>query len=183
MIQNGDWQRWKKWTGISLAFLLFVDLALASFLWAAAREGPQAMRARRDHLAAQAKLLRADVDRGEKVRASLPQAGRDCEAFYHQTFLDASTGYSQIEGDLSAIASKAGVRTSGITFKQKEIKDRGVVEISIGTSVEADYPAVIQFINGLERSKNFYLLDGLHLASATAGAIRLQLELHTYFRI
>lgn len=183
MIRNGDWQRWKKWTGIALAVLLAADLALASFLWAAAREGPQALRARRDRLAAQAKLLQADVDRGEKVRASLPQAGRDCETFYHQAFLDASSGYSQIEADLSTIASKAGVKTSGFTFKQKEIKDRGVTEISISTNLEADYPAVIQFINGLERSKNFYLLDGLQLASATAGGIRLELQLHTYLRI
>jgi hypothetical protein len=181
MISNGH--RWKRWTGIALAALLAVDLALASFLWQASREGPEVMRVRRDHLAAQAKLLRADVDRGDRVRASLPQAGKDCDSFYHQTFLDASTGYSRIAADLGGIASRAGVRTSGFAFKQKEIKDRGVTEISIGTSVEADYPAVIQFINGLERSKNFYLLDGLHLTAATAGGIRLQLELHTYFRI
>lgn len=183
MTLNGNWRSWKKWTGIALAGLLAVDLALLSFLWQASREGPQAMRARRDRLAVQAKLLRADVDRGEKVRASLPQAGKDCDTFYHQAFLDASTGYSQIEADLGAIASKAGVRTSGFSFKQKEIKDRGVTEIGISTNVEADYPAVIQFINGLERSKNFYLLDGLQLASATAGGIRLELELHSYFRM
>jgi hypothetical protein len=183
MTLNGNSRSWKKWTGIALAGLLAVDLALASFLWQAAREGPQAMRTRRDRLAIQSKLLRADVDRGEKVRASLPQAGKDCDSFYHQAFLDASTGYSQIEADLGAIASKAGVRTSGFTFKQKEVKDRGVTEIGISTNVEADYPAVIQFINGLERSKNFYLLDGLRLASATAGGIRLELGLHTYFRM
>jgi hypothetical protein len=62
------------------------------------------------------------------------------------------------------------------------VKGRGVTEISIGTSVEADYPAVIQFINGLERSKYFYLLDDLQLGSASSGAIRLQIGLHTYFR-
>ena len=49
-------------------------------------------------------------------------------------------------------------------------------------SSEADYPAVIQFINGLERSKYFYLLDDLQLGSASSGAIRLQIGLHTYFR-
>lgn len=182
MNRNGDWQHWKKRTAIALAILLAADVALAGFLWAAARQGPQAMRARRDRLAAQAKLLRADVDRGEKVRASLPQAGEDCDAFYHRAFLDSSTGYSQVVADLSAIASKAGVRTSGLTFKQQAIKDRGVTEVSISTNVEADYPAVIQFINGLERSKNFYLLDDLKLAAATAGGIRLELELHTFFR-
>ena len=140
------------------------------------------MRAERDRVAIQAKLLRADVDRGDKIRASLPQAGKDCDTFYRESFLDGPSGYSQVETDLGAIASQAGVKTSGFTFKQKEIPDRGVTEVSITTGLEADYPAVIKFINGLERSKNFYLLDGLHLAKADTGGIRLELELHTYFR-
>jgi len=166
----------------ALAVLVAADLALVFFLWQDMRNAPEAMRAQRDRLAIQAKLLRADVERGEKIRASLPQSGRDCETFYDESFLSAPQGYSGIESDLGTIASKAGVKTSGFAFKEKEIKDRGVVEISISTSVDADYPSIIQFINGLEQSKNFYLLDGLQLASASPGAIRLGLELHTYFR-
>lgn len=182
MTVNVDWRNWKLWTGVALALVLGLDLALGFVLWQNSSQGPQAMRAERDRLAIRAKLLRADVDRGEKIRASLPQAGKDCETFYRESLLDAASGYSRIASDLGAIASHSGVRTSGFSFKQKEIKERGVTEISIDTAVEADYPAVIQFINGVERSKNFYLLDGLHLASATTGGIRLQLELHTYFR-
>ena len=102
---------------------------------------PSELRAERDRLATQAKLLKADVARGEKIRASLPQVGKDCDSFYQQSFLDPITGYSDIETDLDAIAAKANVKTTGFTFKQKEVKDRGVTEISIGTSVDADYPA------------------------------------------
>ncbi|MGD1210960.1 MAG: GspMb/PilO family protein [Candidatus Acidiferrales bacterium] len=182
MTINGAWQTWKKWIGAALVLLLVADLALAFFLWETSRQGPEALRAQRDRLAIQAKLLRADIQRGEKIRASLPRVGMDCDAFYNGSFLNAATGYSQIESDLGAIASKAGVKTPGFSFRQKDVKDRGVTEISISTSVDADYPAVIQFINGLERSKNFYLVDDLRLGSATAGAIRLEIQLHTYFR-
>ena len=181
-VTNGGAGNWKQLTWIALGLLLVADLALAGFLWATAREGPQAMRARRDRLALQAKLLRADVQRGEKIRTELPQAGKDCDAFYHEAFLDSANGYSQVEADLSAIASKSGVKTSELSFKPKEIKDRGVTEVSITTSVEADYPAVLRFISGLERSKDFYLLDSLQLTSATSGSIKLGLQLHTYFR-
>ncbi len=138
--------------------------------------------AQKQRLSAEGKLLQADVARGEAIRASLPQARKDSDAFYKESFLDGSSGYSQIETDLGDIAAKAGVKTSGFTFKQTEVTGRGVTEIAISTSLTADYPAIIQFINGLERSKNFYLLDGLQLTSASAGAIQLQLSLHTYFR-
>jgi Type II secretion system (T2SS), protein M subtype b len=182
MIADRAWKSWKLWTAAALALLLVADLALVIFLWRNSQQDAGEMRADRDRMAIQAKLLRADVERGEKIRASLPQAGAECDAFYRESFLDAATGYSQIEKDLGAIATDAGVRTSGFTFKQTPVKDRGVTEISITTGVDADYPAIIKFINGLERSKNFYLLDRLELATASATGIRLELELHAFFR-
>jgi hypothetical protein len=182
MILKPSWQSWKTWVGVALGLVLALDLALAGYLWHASSEQPLALRAQRDALALQAKKLRADVDRGSKIRALLPQAGKDCDAFYQQSFLDSATGYSRIEADLGEIASKSGVKVSGYTFKQKDVKDRGVTEIQMTLNLDAEYPAIIQFINGLERSKNFYLLDGLRLTSASTGGIRLDLDLHTFFR-
>jgi hypothetical protein len=179
---NGNWHNWKRSIGLALALLLLADVALGVYLWNGSRQGPDALSAERNALALQAKLLRADLRRGETIRASLPQVGGDCDKFYHESFLNSKTGYSDIESDLGAIAQKADVKTPALSFQQKAIEGRGVTEISIKTAVDADYPSVIRFINGLERSKNFYLVDGLHLASASPGTIRLEIEMHTYFR-
>ncbi len=173
---------WKVLMIATLAVVLGADLGLGIFLWQSSREDAASLRADHSRMILQAKLLRADVQRGEKIRASLPQIGRDCDAFYGQSFLPSSTGYSEIETDLDKIAADAGVRSSGFSFKQSPVKDRGVTQIDISTSVDADYASIIRFVNGIERSKNFYLLDGLHLAGATASTIRLEIELHTYFR-
>ena len=54
--------------------------------------------------------------------------------------------------------------------------------VTVLDSVDGDYPAIIQFINGLERSKYFYLLNNLQLDTSNLGGIRLRLELRTYFR-
>lgn len=179
---NSSWRTWKIAIGVALGVLLLADAALIFILWQAAREGPQSMRGQRDRLATQAKLLKADVERGEKIRASLPQIGKDCDAFYHGNFIAASNGYSAIEADLGELTGKAGLRSGGFVFKQKEVKIHGVTEISITTSVSGDYPAIIRFINDLEHSKNFYLLDKLRLDSAATGGIHLSLDLRTYFR-
>lgn len=176
------WRGLKRWIQVGVGLILLADVALVVALWQTTREDRGDMTAQRSRLVAEAKLLRADVARGERIRASLPQAGKECDAFYRQSFLDATTGYSQVEADLDSIAQKAGVKTTGFAFKQKDVKERGVTQISITTNVAADYPQIIQFINGLERSKNFYLLDNLQLGSAAPGAIRLQLALHTFFR-
>jgi hypothetical protein len=179
---NSIHHAWKKLIGVALGLLLTADVVLAIFLWQTSRQGPAEMRAESQRLVTESRLLKADISRGERIRASLPQVGKDCDAFYQQSFLDPVTGYSDIETDLDSIAVKAGVKTTGFSFKQKDVKDRGVTQISITTNVDAPYPAIIEFMNGLERSKYFYLLDEVQMNSAETGGIRLQIGLHTFFR-
>jgi Tfp pilus assembly protein PilO len=181
-MKKGSFNTGKKLIVLALGILLAMDAGLLYVRWQGAHEAPMEMRAQRDRLQAQAKLLHADVQRGEKIRASLPQVGKDCDSFYHESFLDPNFGYSEIESDLGSIAQKAGLKTSAITFKQTALKDHGVTEIGISTSVEGNYISILQFISGLEQSKTFYLLNDLRLDSGNTGAIRLRLELQTYFR-
>jgi len=176
------WPAWKKGIAAALLLLVAADLILVFFVWQIGRQGPLQMRLQRARLTEQAALLRADVARGQRIRAELPEAGRQCDRFYDQAFFDSTTGYSQIETDLGDISKDAGVQTSGLKFDQKEVRGRGVTEIQVSTKVTSDYPSLIRFINGLERSKDFYLLDGLTLHATNGGQVDLEIKLHTYFR-
>jgi hypothetical protein len=182
MSKNPPNAAWKKWVAAGLGILVLADVALAVFLWQSGEQGERSMRAERDHLVITSKLLRADVLRAQKIRAALPQVGKDCTTFYDNTFPNASIGYSSVESDLDSIATHAGLSAAGVSFKPTELKDRGVTEMEITTQVNGDYASIIRFINGLEVSKNFYLLNELSLDSASTGGIRLQLKLHTFFR-
>jgi hypothetical protein len=179
---NPSWRRWKTVISITLGVLVALDLALIFALWQSSREAAETLRSQRDRLSLQAKQLKADVERGQKIQASLPQIGKDCDSFFHADFLDAATGYSAIVADLGQLIEKSGLKTSGLTFQQKEQKVHGVVEVGIKAAVQGDYLSLIRFINDLEHSKNFYLLDNLHLDSGNQGGIRLSLDLRTYFR-
>jgi hypothetical protein len=55
--------------------------------------------------------------------------------------------------------------------------------VDILAVVDGDYPSVVRFINDLEHSDTFYVLDGLSLASSgSGGQLKLNLQLRTYFR-
>jgi Tfp pilus assembly protein PilO len=180
---NGTRKFWKHWIGGALALLLLLDVILVFILWQSAQAGPQAMRQERVRLQTEARLLKADIDRAKAIQQRMPDVGKECDRFYQEDLLPASAGYSALVADLGEIASKAGLRTSGLSFKQRDLKERGVTEVDIEASVEGDYPAIIHFINGLERSKNFYLMNDLGLDSQSTGGIRLKLGLRTYFRV
>lgn len=173
---------WRSLVMGAVGAIVLVDLILLIFLWQLNASDPAALMRQRVDLEAQAKLLKADVARGQQIRKNLPGIGGEADHFYRDQLAPAAQGYSSIVGDLSEIATKAGLRTAGTSFRDKKLEGRGVTEVDIDEIVEGDYASVLHFIEGLERSKNFYLLTDLGLEPQTAGGLRLRLELRTYFR-
>ena len=166
---------------IALGIVLLLDLALLGLRFRT-RMSPQEQHLEIEKLNTAVKLLDADVRRAIEIRHRLPEVQRSGDQFFTEQLRETASGYSAIEDDLGSLAQKAGLRTDRIVYRQREISSRGVVEVEVATAVEGDYPSVVNFINGLERSNNFYLLDSLTLASSTGGSLRLNLQLRTYFR-
>jgi Tfp pilus assembly protein PilO len=126
--------------------------------------------------------MSADVRRATAIRAQLPDVEKDCDAFFSNTLLVASSGYSTIVADLGKIATDARLPPGGIGFKQKPADKQGIVEVEVSAVVEGDYSSLVKFVNGLERSKNLYLLDSMALNSGHERGARLSLVIRTYFR-
>jgi len=185
---NQPWSVLKKWITGAIVALFLLDFALVYISFQSSPEAVAAMRDQRDRLETQYKKLKGDVERGDRIKAAVSQGQKEYDSFYKTTFLSSQDGYSSIAADLTQLASKAGLRTVGIQFEQKEVKGRGVTDVGITESVEGNYSSIVQFVNGLERSKYFYLLKDLKLDLANGGQgvnngmLRLHLELHTYFR-
>jgi Type II secretion system (T2SS), protein M subtype b len=174
---------WKIAVMAAVGLFLVVDLGLAVLLWELQQSDPAGLRAQNLSLQTKAKLLRADIERCQKIQKNMPAVGKEADAFYQDEIPKVGKGYSGIVADLGDIAVKAGMTTSATGFHEAQVKNRGVTEIGIADSVEGNYNSVLQFITGLERSKNFYLLDGLSMDRAESGHLHLTLELRTYFRI
>jgi Tfp pilus assembly protein PilO len=168
-----------------LALLVLADVALATYSWKLSSAG----RTPQQELALQTKqleVLRADIKRGESIRQLTPAIQKDCDRFEH-SLLPVTSGYSAVSAELDAIARKAGARIEDRSFKQKEIPNRGMQEVSIDITVNGEYTGVVHFLNGLQRSENLYAVDGLALAgdSQNQGAnapIRVTVHMKTYFR-
>jgi Tfp pilus assembly protein PilO len=173
---------WKRAVLAGLAALVLVDLGLGILLWQLRQTDPTDLSRQRTELQIKAKLLKADVARGEAIKKEMPKVGEQAKDFYEQQLPQATAGYSSLVADLGEIANKSGLRTSSTAFQDHELKDRGVTEIQIQETVEGDYASVLKYIEGLERSKNFYLLSDLGLDSSETGTLHLKLLLKTYFR-
>lgn len=166
---------------IIIGLILLADIGLIFVNWqlASAQGNPtdelRALRIRRD-------LMTADIRRAEAIRASLPGVQTETASFMEKDLRPTGAWSSTITDDLGALAKESGVLIATTHFRQKAIDKRGVDEISISVTMQGAYPSLVSFINALERSKNFYLLDSLTLDTGSEGVLKLNLELRTYFR-
>jgi hypothetical protein len=167
----------------AIGALLVMDLVLVGLNWRLSST-PRTPRNEMVLLRRQHALLAADVARAEQIRKNMPATDHECDTFFTQNLRPAGSGYSSLVSDLGAVAREAGLSTENITFRQHTADKRGVVEVEIGEVVNGDYQSVVRFINGLEHSGNFYVLEGLALAAGSAGdmKLKLNLQLRTYFR-
>src|SRR5205085_6904841 len=96
-------------------------------------------------------------------------------------------GYSAAPDQITAMEKSSGIPKASPVFRPKELPGRNIVEVELDVTVNGDYKAVVEFLNGLQRSHNFYIIDGLTLGSEqtgqnVAGALRVVLHLRSYFK-
>lgn len=167
----------------TLGVVLLLDLILAIVNWRLAT-APQTPRQELGRLLFQEKTLDADIKRAKMIRENVPKNLREFDEFV-KSFPAKTAGYSDLLGGLGNLAKKAGLQTENVAFKEQDISGRGLTEVDVTATVNGDYPSVVRFINGLQRSEKFYILDDLTLATAAqspTGPLRVNLHLKTYFR-
>jgi type IV pilus assembly protein PilO len=179
-----DFKLKKRLILLLLVLLIATDVALGVYTWnlASAQSAQQELTL----LTRNRELLKKDIQRAQEIRSHIPAIQKDCDAFEHSLFPE-STGYSTVSAELSALAAKSGLRLESRTFNPKVVKGRdNLTELTIDAQVTGDYRGVVRFLNALQRSANFYAVEGLSARSAAQaqGARALQVSMHikTYFR-
>src|SRR3954468_24849673 len=114
--------------------ILAADLVLAAVNWKIAT-GPRDPEQELHALRQQRALLAADVARGKKIRAELPEIDRAGTQFFQDEILPAQSGYSALSADFGDLARMAGVRTGNITYRESLPDKRGVIQLEMTATV------------------------------------------------
>jgi type IV pilus assembly protein PilO len=112
----------------------------------------------------------------------LKQATVDSDKFYVQRL---PYSYSEVAGELGALAAKDKVKLTREQYSQAPVLEDGIaplMEVRIDASLTGDYRPLVQFVNGLERDKMFFLIRGVALVGEQSGSVGVRLALTTYLR-
>jgi type IV pilus assembly protein PilO len=127
-------------------------------------------------------LLKKDIQRAQEIRGRIPAIQKDCDAF-EQSLIPESAGYSTVTAELGSLAAKSGLQLNSRSFNPKAVKGRDLTELGIDAQVTGDYRGVVRFLNELQRSPNFYAVEGLSAHSGgQRGPLGVSVHIKTYFR-
>lgn len=105
----------------------------------------------------------------------------DADAFYADRLPYA---YSQVLSELGRLTQKSNVRLANVQYAQQPVLSgaNALTELHMDASVSGDYRPIVEFINGLERDKMFFLVNGINLSGQQTGMVNLRIHLITYLR-
>lgn len=167
----------RKWMP-ALIGLIVLDLACVGYLLSPAGRSRQARQREYYELRAQLTAKRQEVLPTRGMDQKLKQASQDIVTFDDQRF---PAQYSAVAEELGKLAADTGVHFAGLRYDEKNATIEGLRKLNIEITLSGDYLQEVKFINGLERDKMFFLIDGVNLAEQQ-GVVRLQLKLETYLR-
>ncbi len=106
----------------------------------------------------------------------------DADAFYADRLPYA---YSQVLSELGHLTQKSNVRLANVQYAPAPVLAgaNALTELHMDASVSGDYRPIVEFINGLERDRMFFLVNGINLSGQQTGMVNLRIRLTTYLRV
>lgn len=167
---------------ITVLGFLFLDAVLLALLFhrpghtlPQQQQELERVRARRD-------AAQSAVTRMRELRSKMQGALQAGQEFAQGNFRARRRGFSAILADLEQQASENRLKPNGVTYRlNEETLQPGWTKVEVTLTVEGDYADLIRFINHLEQSDVFWIIDSLSVTSGMGKALRMSLQMGTYF--
>ena len=112
--------------------------------------------------------------RGLPAKVEVSQ--KDAVAFYGKRM---PSNYSSISAELVRLADENHIRQAHLTYTPTPALP-GLVQVSLDASLAGEYAPIMRYINGVERNKLLFVINGLTLAGQQGGNVNVRLRMTTY---
>jgi Tfp pilus assembly protein PilO len=174
-----DLQATRRKLTIAIGVMLALDLAAAAVLFSPLVGSAESRRFEKNSLAAELTKKNREVQPLRGMDKKVELAKKQIPEFYAERF--AARG-SDIDEEVGKIASQNGIKIQQMKYKQEDPETTEIVPVEIQGNFSGNYLQLVRFINSLERSKLFFTVDGVDLASQGTGPVKLNVTMHTYLR-
>jgi type IV pilus assembly protein PilO len=133
-------------------------------------------------------LQRLTMEQRQKTRQVEPLRGLDKKVALAKSEIDQfyreriPSRESVISDEMGKLATENGVKLGQVKYETKEPEQVGLTPVLMEANCQGDYLHVVRFVNALERSKTFFLVNTVVLGDAQGGTVKLQMKVESYLR-
>jgi len=168
----------------ALGVLLVGNLVAAGFAFHWWGDSPQSLESKIESTRQQIIVARGGLTRAKGMSAKIALAREQGGSFLGSYMTPRKSTYSTILGELNHMAETAGVKPKDATINAERIEgSSSLSQLTITAGYEADYQSLLKFVNLLDRSERFLIIESLSAAPQSGtGKLIVSIKLDTFVR-
>jgi type IV pilus assembly protein PilO len=132
---------------------------------------------------AQVQQKQAGLQKLRSLVKKIEQARTAGDSFLDTYFMDRRTASSSIVNELTKNAKESGIKDKGTSFLFEPVEgSESLSMMTIAANYEGTYSDLLQFVNRLDRSPRFLILENLAAAPQQNGSLNVAIKLNTFVR-
>lgn len=184
-----DVKRILRW---SVAVCFALDVVLSAFLLSPWSPSKAAGEQRLSDLTLEYQTVAGKVKTLDRLQGRLRASQKQIESLQQSSMPAEREVSSAVLAEVHRIAESSHVDAEGMSLKPDQKTHEGLRKVEMKVMVTGDYTSVVQFINDIERSPIFFVIDGVSASVGRAnqggaaagvnsrGTIHLLVSLETY---
>lgn len=132
-------------------------------------------------LGMQLRQKKEQAERVSDIDKKIALAGQQIDGFYKGRLPERDSVISEVLGKLAA---DSGVRLAEVKYTPKDTDATGLRPVVIEAGLSGDYLQLVKFLNSLERSQLFFIVDGVDLGGEQNNSVvKLDMKLRTFMKV
>lgn len=167
-----------------LGVLLLANVVAALILFKPWGGSPEDLARQLESLRKQVQQKQFALQRSRSVLAKAETAHNQGDAFLKSYFANRRGAYYSLVGELVRTAKESGVKPKEHSFAEEQVEGSDDMEmVTVVGNYEANYGDLLRFINALDRSKLFIILEQLNASPQQGtGLLTVNIKMHAFVR-
>jgi type IV pilus assembly protein PilO len=180
---SGQWREPRVLLRAIIGTLLIANLAAAVIAFKPFGGGADDLERQEASLQQQLSSMRKRIDAGKLLVEKMRNARHEKDEFLAKYVADERVGASTLLDELTRIATEAGVKQLPQSYNPQDIEGSDTFKmITVTEGCEGSYASLAKFINLIDKSPHFLIIESLNTAAPqqNGGALNVQLKIDTF---
>jgi len=166
-----------------LALLLVANIVAAGFAFHLFDDSPEQIARQVQSVRQQVLAQVVKLNHTRQLAGKVDQSREEGTTFIATYMTSRRATYSTIIGEINAIATNAGMKSKDAVIGLDAIQGTDSLDVmTITASFEGDYKNLVNFINQIDRSKRFLIIESLAASPQQNGKLQITVKLNTFVK-